>query len=129
MCVYCKAASLVLDMLWEDDDFRVFFYDQDYVLADLGPLTHDVFVPAYLTVKRLLRSAELGMLEAQVTEDLLTPLYDQPNFREAWESWDQETRHAFLREQSEMHLARLLMMVYDSFLAEAYQEAFLDYLG
>ncbi|MBN1563230.1 MAG: hypothetical protein JXA10_05290 [Anaerolineae bacterium] len=129
MCVYCKAASLVLDTLWEDDDFRDFFYDHDYELADLGPLIHDVFVPAYRQVKGLLKSDELAMLEAQVTQDLLEPLYDRPSFREMWESWDEPTREAFLREQSEMQLAQLLMMVYDRQLEEAYRGAFLDHLS
>lgn len=129
MCVYCKAASLVLDELWEDDHFRDFFYLYDYGLAELGPLTHGVFVPAYRRVKALLRGGELEMLEAQVTEDLLAPLYDRPNFREMWESWDQETREEFLLEQSEMQLAQLLMMVYDTQMDEAYREAFLDHLN
>ncbi|MCD4687050.1 MAG: hypothetical protein K8S97_14065 [Anaerolineae bacterium] len=127
--MYDKAASVVLDALWEDHDFRAFFHDHDYTLADLGPLIHVVFVPAYLDVKALLSSGELALLEAQVTEDLLAPLYDRPTFREAWESWDQATRHEFLREQSEMQLARLLVMVYDAQLAVAFQEAFLNYLG
>lgn len=128
MCVYCKAASAVLDTLWEDEGFRAFFYDLGYELADLGPLTHDVFVPAYLQVKRSLEGGALEMLEAQVTEDLLAPLYDRDNFREMWESWDQPTRDAFLREQSEMQLGRLLVMVYDGPLAEAYKDSFLAYL-
>lgn len=129
MCVYCKAASAVLDKLWDDHDFRNFFYDLGYELSDLGPLTHDVFVPAYLHVKRSLRGGELEMLEAQVTEDLLAPLYNRPNFREAWEQWDQATRDAFLHEQSEMQLGLLLVMVYDSRLIEAYKQSFLDHLG
>ncbi len=129
MCVYCKAASAVLDTLWDDQDFRNFFYDLGYELSDLGPLTHDVFVPAYLSIKRLLRGGELEMLEAQVTEDLLAPLYDRATFREIWEAWDQATRDAFLREQSEMHLANMLVMVYDARLADAYKQSFLDHLG
>lgn len=127
MCVYCKAASAVLDDLWGDDDFRAFFYDLGYELADLGPLTHDVFVPAYLSIKQMLQGGDLEMLEAQVTEDILGPLYDRPNFREAWEEWDQPTREEFVREQSEMELAKLLVMVYDAQLDEAYRKAFLDH--
>jgi hypothetical protein len=127
MCVYCKAASAVLDILWESDDFREFHYDLGYELAELGPLTHDVFVPAYLRIKQLLQGGELEMLEAQVTEDMLAPLYDRPSFREIWEAWDQATREEFVREQSEMELARLLVMVYDTQLDEAYRQAFLNY--
>ncbi len=127
MCVYCKAASAVLDTLWESDDFRDFFYDLGYELAELGPLTHDVFVPAYLKIKRLLQGGELEMLEAQVTEDILGPLYDRPSFREIWEAWDQATREEFVREQSEMELGRLLVMVYDVQLDAAYRQAFMEY--
>jgi hypothetical protein len=127
MCVYCKAASAVLDVLWENDDFRDFFYELGYELAELGPLTHDVFVPAYLKVKRTLQGGELEMLEAQVTEDILGPLYDRPSFRDIWEAWDQPTREAFVREQSEMELGRLLVMVYDTQLDEAYRQAFIAY--
>ena len=128
MCLYCRAASAVLDELWDDDSFRDFFYELGYELADLGPLTHDVFVPAYLSVKGLLRSGELDMLEAQVTEDLLGPLYDRPSFREMWDAWDRDTREEFLREQSEMQVAHLLMMVYDMQMDEAYRQAFVAYL-
>ena len=129
MCVYCKAASAVLDTLWESEDFRDFFYELGYELAELGPLTHDVFVPAYLSVKRTLQGGELEMLEAQVTEDMLAPLYDRPSFREIWEAWDQATREEFLHEQSEMQLAQLLMMVYAPQMDEAYRGAFLDHLS
>jgi hypothetical protein len=124
MCVYCKAASAILDTLWEDMDFRAYFHRQGCDLGDLGPLTHDVFVPAYLSVRRTLQGGALEMLEAQVTEDLLSPLYDQPHFREMWEVWDQPTRDEFLREQSEMQLGLLIVMAYDAQLAEAYKQAF-----
>lgn len=129
MCVYCKAASAILDNLWDDTEFRAFFYDLGYDLSDLGVVTHDVFVPAYLSIKRLLQGGALEMLEAQVTEDLLAPLYDRPNFRELWEAWDQPTRDAFLREQSEMQLGRLVAMAYDGQLADAYKQAFLTHIS
>jgi hypothetical protein len=129
MCVYCKAASAILDTLWDDQDFRAFFYDLGYDLGDLGAVTHDVFVPAYLTIKRLLQGGALEMLEAQVTEDLLAPLYNRPHFREMWEAWDQATRDEFLREQSEMQLGMLVAMAYDGQLADAYKQAFLDHIG
>lgn len=128
MCVYCRSASAILDTLWSDEDFRAFFYDHGYELSDLGPLTHDVFVPAYLRVKRLLEGGALEMLEAQVAQDILGPLYDRPSFREMWEAWDQATREAFLREQSEMQLGLLLVMAYDGQLAEAYKQAFEQYI-
>jgi len=128
MCVYCRAASTVLDALWDDQEFRSFFYSQGYDLSRLGPLTHDVFVPAYLRVKQSLQGGELEMLEAQVTQDVLSPLYRRPHFREIWEQWDQATRDAFLREQSELHLAELLVMVYDARLSDAYRRAFKEYL-
>jgi hypothetical protein len=128
MCMYCKAASAVLDTLWEEMEFRSFFHNLGYELADLGPLTHDVFVPAYLRVKETLEGGALEMLEAQITEDLLAPLYDHPNFRAAWAEWDQATRDEFLHEQSEMQLGLLLVMVYDAQLADAYRQAFLRYL-
>jgi hypothetical protein len=128
MCVYCKAASAVLDALWDDHEFRSFFHNRGYELSHLGPLTHDVFVPAYLRVKQSLQGGELEMLEAQVTQDILAPLYRRPHFREIWEQWDQATRDAFLREQSEMHLAELLVMVYDARLSDAYRQGFIDYV-
>jgi hypothetical protein len=128
MCVYCKAASAVLDDLWKDTDFRSFFHHQGYELIALGPLTHDIFVPAYLDVKRMLQGGTLEMLEAQVTGDLLAPLYRRSNFREMWEAWDQATRDAFLREQSELKLSRLLIRAYSPQLGDAYQQAFWDFL-
>jgi len=128
MCTYCKAASAVLDHLWEDREFRAFFHSMGYELGDLGPLTHDLFVPAYLSVKHSLKGGALELLEAQVTEDLLAPLYARDRFREMWEAWDQATRDAFLREQSEMQLAQLVVLAYDAQLGEAYQHSFLNYL-
>jgi len=128
MCVYCKAASAVLDVLWDDTEFRAYFHDLGFELSDLGPLTHDIFVPAYLNVKRQLGGGALEMLEAQVTEDLLSPLYQRPHFREIWDVWDQATREEFLREQSEMQLGLLLVMAYDRQLTEAYKQAFLRYM-
>ncbi len=126
MCGYCKAASAVLDALWEDDDFREFFYSKGYELSDLGPLTHDVFVPAYLSVKRMLHGGELELLEAEIAQDVLGPLYDRPSFRAVWESWDQSTREEFLREQSETKLGLLLVRVHSGWLMDAYTQAFKD---
>ena len=129
MCVYCKPASVVLDKLWEDESFRDYFYDRGLDLADLGPMVHDVFVPAYLHIKSGLEGGALEMLEAQVTEDLLSPLYDRPNFREMWESWGVEMRQSFLQEQSEMQLGSLLVMVYADQLAEEYKKAYQRHHG
>ncbi len=128
MCMYCRAASAVLDQLWEDREFRAFFHSMGYDLGDLGPLTHDLFVPAYLSVKGSLKGGALELLEAQVTEDLLAPLYARDRFREIWEAWDQATRDSFLREQSEMQLAQLVALAYDAQLSEAYRHSFLTYL-
>jgi hypothetical protein len=127
MCVYCKAASTVLDTLWEDGEFRAYFRGLGRDLGSLGPLTHDVFVPAYLGLKRSLQGGELELLEAQVAEDMLAPLYDRPHFREMWEAMDQAARDLFLREQSEMQLAALLVMAYDAQIAEAYKQAYQAY--
>jgi hypothetical protein len=129
MHVYDKAASVVLDTLWDDVEFRGFFRAREYGLNELGPLVHEVFVPAYLRVRRSLQGGELEMLEAQVTEDLLTPLHDRPTFRQMWESLDQPAREEFLVEQSEMQLAQLIVMVHGGTLAEAYKQAFAAYLG
>ncbi|HEX3049970.1 MAG TPA: hypothetical protein VHP83_04890 [Aggregatilineaceae bacterium] len=128
MCVYCKAASAILDSLWTDQEFRSFFHTLGYDLGDLGSITHDIFVPAYLQVKRTLKGGTLEMLEAQVTDDVLGPLYDRPSFREAWDAWDIATRDAFLREQSEMQVGLSFLPAYAPQLAEAYQAAFRAYL-
>jgi hypothetical protein len=125
MCVYCRAASAVLDALWEDPGFREDFTRHGYDLADLGKLVHDVFVPAYLDVKRALQGGPLEMLEAQVTDDVLGPLADRPSFRALWAEWDPPTRQAFLREQSEMQLGLLIVAIHENRLAGAYKAAFL----
>ncbi len=129
MSTYTKAASFVLDTLWEDDDFRDYFYNLDAELADLGPLTQIVFEPAYLALKAGLDDTALQMLEAQVTTDLLTPLYRRPGFREMWEQWDSQTRQDFIDEQSELQLAKLLIQVYDRQLDAAYRAAYASYLA
>ncbi len=128
MYVYDKAASVVLDALWERQDFRAFFYRHNYALPDLGPLIHRVFVPAYLRVKESLQGGELELLEAQVADDVLVPLYRRPNFRKMWDSWDQETRDVFVREQIEMALARELLRHYETLFLNAYYQAFEAYL-
>jgi hypothetical protein len=129
MSMYLKASSAVLDTLWEDQAFRAFFHEYGYDLGDLGALIADVFVPAYRRVRQSLAGGALEMLEAQVTQDILAPLHDRPTFRRAWEEWDQATREEFLREQSEMQLGLLLVMTYDAQLADAYQQAFVEYIN
>ena len=129
MSRYTKAASYVLDTLWKAETFRVYFYDLDTDLTDLGPLVQIVFEPAYLKVKQTLEPAALHRLEAQVTTDLLTPLYRRPGFREMWEQWSEKTRQDFIHEQSELQLAKLLIQVYDQELATAYQKAYAGYLA
>ncbi len=129
MSVYTKAASFVLDTLWEDNDFRDYFYELDAELADLGPLSQTVFEPAYLKLKASLDEEALLMLESQVTKDLITPLLKQANFRRMWAEWDQQTRDEFIKEQSELQLARLLIQVYDRELDLAYRKAYAGYLA
>ncbi len=129
MSMYTKAASFVLDMLWEDEAFREYFYDLDAELADLGPLSQAVFEPAYLRFKDSLDTDALQMLESQVTQDLLTPLFRRPGFREMWEQWDEETREAFIKEQTELQLAKLLFQVYDQQLSTVYKQAYANYLA
>jgi len=129
MSTYTKAASFVLDTLWENEDFRDYFYHLDAERADLGPLPQVVFEPAYLQLKAGLDDAALQMLEAQVTTDLLTPLHRRPGFREMWEQWDSQTRQEFIDEQSELQLAKLLIQVYDRQLDAAYRAAYANYLA
>jgi hypothetical protein len=128
MSAYTKAASFVLDSLWEHDEFRDFCYSLDAELADLGPLTQSVFEPAYLQFKASLDENALLMLESQVTADLLSPLLGRPGFREIWAQWDLATREEFIQEQSELQLARLLIQVYDQQLIALYKHAYKHYL-
>jgi hypothetical protein len=127
MCYFCKAASTVLDTLWAETDLREYFHDLGIDLTVLGPLTHEVFVPAYRAVKDQLDLEAMHLLEAQVTEDLLAPFYDRPGFRQVWEEWDQLTREDFVREQSELQLAELLLRFYADEFAEAYKAAYKAY--
>lgn len=129
MSRYTKAASHILDTLWEDDDFRQYFYDLDAELADLGPLVQLVFEPAYLRLKSEMDPNALEMLESQVTTDLLAPLHRRPGFREMWEQWDADTRQDFIDEQTELQLAKLLIQVYDRQLDAAYRAAYANYLA
>jgi hypothetical protein len=127
MCVFCKAASIVLDYLWEDPGVRSDFGEYGVDLAALGPLTHEVFVPAYRKFKENLDVAALSMLDAQVIQDILEPHYDKKTFREAWDEWGDSTRSGFVREQSEVKLAQLLMHFYADDLFEAYKSAYVAY--
>jgi hypothetical protein len=127
MCFYCKAASMVLDTLWAEPDMRQHFYAQGVELSDLGPLTHEVFVSAYRAVKDQLDAEAMALFEAQVTEDLLAPFYDRPGFRQVWDEWNQEMREEFIREQSELNLALLLIRFYQEEFAESYKHAFAVY--
>jgi hypothetical protein len=129
MCLYCKAASTVLDILWAEPDIREHFHAMGHELADLGPLTHEVFVPAYLAVKEQLDAEAMKLLEDQVTEDLLTPFYDRPGFRQVWDEWNQAMRDEFIHEQSEIFLAKLLIRFYADEFAEAYKAAYAAYLA
>ena|ERR1051326_1841780 len=128
MCVFCKAASAVLDMLWEDADVRDEFRILGADLSELGPLTHEVFVPAYRKFKNNLDITALAMLDAQLTQDFLEPHYEKKNFREAWDEWGDTTRSGFIREQSEVMMARLLMNFYANDFFQLYRAAYKSYI-
>ncbi len=127
MCFYCKAASMVLDTLWAEPDVRQYFHALGVELSDLGPLTHEIFVPAYRAVKDQLDTEAMSLFEAQVTEDLLTPFYDRPGFRQVWDEWDQAMREEFIREQTELSLAQLLIRFYAEEFTDSYKEACAGY--
>src|SRR5690606_2854898 len=128
MCIDCRATSRVLDHLWDDPDFRAAFTREGYDLGKLAPLLHDVFAPAYRRARRSLEGGQLEMLEAQVTESILAPLSDQPNFRELWREWSQRERSEFLRENAEMALGQRLAEAYPTLFIDAYLDAFRAYL-
>ncbi len=127
MCFYCKAASTVLDTLWSEPDVRGYFHSLGVELSDLGPLTHEVFVPAYRSVRDQLDAEAMSLFEAQVTEDLLTPFYDRPGFRQVWDEWDQTMREEFIREQTELNLAQLLIRFYAEEFTDSFKDAFAVY--
>lgn len=128
MCIDCRAASRVLDHLWDDPDFRAVFTREGFDLVALAPLLHDVFAPAYRRVRHSLEGGPLEMLEAQVTETVLVPLNEQPHFRELWREWSQHERSLFLRENSEMRLGERLAEAYPSLFSDAFLGAFRAYL-
>lgn len=128
MCIDCRAASRVLDYLWDDPGFRDEFTRAGYDLGALAPLLHEVFAPAYRRVRRSLEGGPLEMLEAQVVEMVLVPLNEQPRFRDLWREWSQHERSLFLRENSEMLLGELLTEAYPSLFSDAFLDAFHTYL-
>lgn len=128
MCIDCRAASRVLDYLWDDPDFRAEFTLEGFELGALAPLLHEVFAPAYRRVRRSLEGGPLEMLEAQVAETVLTPLQEQPHFRDLWREWTQHERSLFLRENSEMLLGERLAEAYPSLFADAFLDAFRAFL-
>jgi len=128
MCLDCRAASRVLDLLWDDPDFRAVFTRAGYDLAALSPLLHEVFAPAYRRVRRSLEGGPLELLEAQVAEAVLVPLNAQPRFREVWREWGQRERALFLREHCEMALGQRLAEAYSAPLSAAFAGAFRAYV-
>lgn len=124
MSFYETAASRMLDMLWDDKGFREHCHLLGADLVALGHLIAAVFVPAYVSVKSKLDPHALMMIEAQITEDLLTPFYDRPGFHAIWDRWDSETRDTFIKEQSEAKLAELLINIFFDEFAEAYLRAY-----
>jgi hypothetical protein len=127
MCVHCKAASAILDMLWEDPRVRDEFSRLGVDLSTLGSLTHEVFAPAYRRFKKNLDAAALSMLDADVVQDVLKPHYEKDTFREAWDDWGDATRSGFVQENSEVKLAELLMRFYNDEFFEAYRSAYVVY--
>ncbi len=129
MSAYTTAASYILDTLWQSEGFREHFHRQGVSLIDLGPLTQSVFVPAYLRFKRSLDPADLARLQKSVVVPLIVPLLRQPDFREMWQQWDQATQLTFVREQTELPLAKLLIQVYHQQLDAAFREAYAHYVA
>ncbi len=128
MCLDCRAASRVLDYLWDDPEFRAIFTREGYDLGALAPLLHEVFAPAYRRVRRSLEGGPLEVLEAEVVEAVLAPLNELPRFRELWREWSQHERSLFLRENSEMALGQRLAEAYPVTLGDAFRDAFRAYL-
>lgn len=124
MCIDCRAASRVLDYLWDDPEFRAVFTREGFDLGALAPLLHEVFAPAYRRARRSLEGGPLEMLEAQVAETVLVPLNEQAHFRDLWREWNQHERSLFLRENSEMLLGECLAEAYPSLFADAFRDAF-----
>jgi len=59
---------------------------------------------------------------------LRTPVTHVPSlYSELWEQWDQATQLAFVREQTELPLAKLLIQVYHQQLDAAFREAYARY--
>jgi hypothetical protein len=129
MCVYCKAASTVLDLLWEAPTARNHFTRLNADLPGLGALVHQVFAPAYKAFKARQDVSTLAGFDEQVRNELLSPFVEKPTFREAWGNWGDETRNTFLREQFEAKVAALLMRHYGEELFQVYKAAYADYLS
>jgi hypothetical protein len=128
MCVYCKAASTVLDLLWEAPLARNHFARLGADLAELGTLVHEVFAPTYKAFKARQDVSTLARLDEEVRNELLSPYSQKPNFQEAWSNWGDETKNTFLREQFEAKVAALLMRHYADDLFQAYKTAYDGYL-
>ncbi|MEP7284482.1 MAG: hypothetical protein ABI947_01780, partial [Chloroflexota bacterium] len=127
-CVYCKAASAVLDMLWESPTARDQFAALGADLSTLGPLVHEVFVPAYCQFKNQQDVATLARLDAEISNELLAPYYEKPTFKEIWADWGDSTRGAFMREQFEAKLAIVLTRYNGDALLKGYTAAYSAYL-
>jgi hypothetical protein len=127
MCTFCKAASTALDKMWQIPEVHNYFTAQGAELNDLGPLVHEVFVPAYKTFKNRQDPDTLSKLNLEVGKAMIGPKVEKDNFREAWGNWGDQTRGVFLREQIEARLALMLMDRHADECFEAYKLAFREY--
>jgi hypothetical protein len=127
MCTYCKAASAVLDLMWHMPEARNVFATQGVELNDLGPLVHEVFVPAYKAFKNRQDADTLSKLNLEVGKQMIGPKLEKDTFREAWNNWGDQTRGVFLREQIEARLAIMLLDQHPAELIEVYKGAYAEY--
>src|SRR5260221_8156735 len=127
MCTYCKAASAVLDLMWHMPEARDQFTAQGAELNDLGPLVHEVFVPAYRAFKNRQDANTLSKLNLEVGKEMIGPKLEKQNFREAWNDWGDQTRGIFLREQLETRLAIMLLDQHPAELIEVFKNAYGEY--
>lgn len=128
MSLYTSAVSEILDRLWEGyDGFADYFHERNVNLRDLGHLLEEVFVPAYLYVKKSLDQNAVVSLHQEIADHILGGLMSKPGFRDLWEEWDAHTRQTFLGKPIEEQLGRILFEHYADQFARTFVSAFEAY--
>lgn len=122
------ASSMVLDQLWEHDDFWEHFDSAGYDLRAAAKLIPGVFRQAYVDFCSQVPADPLAEMQQDAIDQIMLQMVRSTSFLEIWPNWDEDFQDQFLEEQAEPLLGIQLANKYPEKAKKIYCDAFEAYL-